>query len=358
MTEIRIDTDKMEQYAERLDRIHSRILDLDSRLNGLYGKVGLCGLYDLIQADALTGFSWRLIRCKAYLIDTAADFRQAENEIMKQDPLNFREPLLMNEFMEGVFQNTFNRKLEYQNMLENLFSAGEFLTWAEQLYQTYIPRIGQILITELIPSEIRDIYHYGSGILQRDLTSNDWLELASEQIAEIWANPVSWFSEQGVSDAVFGVGTKAVVLVETIGYALSDRSEQRQKKNERNIQDQMRELDGGGVLIDTVESCIDTLAGGTVEVVFSSAGVLVDTLNSQTTDNLSPGKKKVMKTIDGGWRYATGHSMGESIAGAGQKISDTIDWTTDQITAGADIITSAFTQGCKNVGSALADWIG
>ena len=34
-----------------------------------------------MQADLLTGYSWRLSRCANYLTDPAADFEKVENEI-------------------------------------------------------------------------------------------------------------------------------------------------------------------------------------------------------------------------------------------------------------------------------------
>ena len=46
MADIVVDTDKLEQYADRLQKVHSRVKDLDGRLNGLYLKVGLLGLDD------------------------------------------------------------------------------------------------------------------------------------------------------------------------------------------------------------------------------------------------------------------------------------------------------------------------
>ena len=53
-------------------------------MDSLYTKVGLFDLWDLLQADALTGYSWRLTRCINYLNDTANEFDSAERSIASQ----------------------------------------------------------------------------------------------------------------------------------------------------------------------------------------------------------------------------------------------------------------------------------
>jgi len=53
--------------------------------------VGLVDLMKLVQADALTGYSWRLLRCKVYLEQTANDFEKVEKKIKNQDPSKFQK---------------------------------------------------------------------------------------------------------------------------------------------------------------------------------------------------------------------------------------------------------------------------
>jgi len=78
---IKVDTYKLMSYASRLQSVNRRIVNLDQRLNSLYWKVGFSDLWSLSQAEALTGYSWNINRCIAYLADTANDFENAENEI-------------------------------------------------------------------------------------------------------------------------------------------------------------------------------------------------------------------------------------------------------------------------------------
>lgn len=83
-TYIKVDTGLLRSYADRLAKANNRITKLDRRMDSLYTKVGLFDLWDLLQADALTGYSWRLSRCINYLNDTANEFDSAERSISSQ----------------------------------------------------------------------------------------------------------------------------------------------------------------------------------------------------------------------------------------------------------------------------------
>lgn len=79
---ITLDTYKLRSYAQRLQSINRRINNLDRRMDGLYWQVGLLDLWNLMQADILTGYSWRLVRCAGYLNDTANDFDSVESSLI------------------------------------------------------------------------------------------------------------------------------------------------------------------------------------------------------------------------------------------------------------------------------------
>lgn len=79
--QIVVDTYKLKGYAQRIQAVHNRISKLDERLDSLYWKVGFLDLWNLIQADLLTGYSWRLNRCINYLNQTASDFEAVETAL-------------------------------------------------------------------------------------------------------------------------------------------------------------------------------------------------------------------------------------------------------------------------------------
>ena len=89
MPEVIVDTRKLRTYADRLSRVNRRIRKLDERLDKLYLEVGLRDLFNLIQADSLTGYNWRIVKCQDYMTKTATSFEQVERELSSMNPLSF-----------------------------------------------------------------------------------------------------------------------------------------------------------------------------------------------------------------------------------------------------------------------------
>lgn len=81
---IKIDTQRLREYAQRLSTVNKRLNHLDRSLDSLYTKVGLLDVWSLMQADLMTGESWRINRCISYLEETLEDFESAERKIMNQ----------------------------------------------------------------------------------------------------------------------------------------------------------------------------------------------------------------------------------------------------------------------------------
>lgn len=82
--QIIVDTYKLNNYAQRLRSVNTRITNLERRIDSLYWRVGLLDLWNLIQADILTGYSWRLCHCANYLSDTATDFVNVEKDLVSK----------------------------------------------------------------------------------------------------------------------------------------------------------------------------------------------------------------------------------------------------------------------------------
>lgn len=81
---IKLNTANLRGYANRLCDVNRRIANLDRRMDGLYTRVGFLDLWNLLQADLLTGYSWRLSRCADYLYSTADDFENLESLLYNQ----------------------------------------------------------------------------------------------------------------------------------------------------------------------------------------------------------------------------------------------------------------------------------
>ncbi len=88
--DIKVDTNLLEAYAGRLSAINKRMASIDSRMDRLYRRLiriedffFIAGrLWNLMQADIMTSYSWRLNRCSSYLRETAENFSDAERKIM------------------------------------------------------------------------------------------------------------------------------------------------------------------------------------------------------------------------------------------------------------------------------------
>lgn len=81
LSTVRVDATKLRAYACRLKAVDRRLESLDRRMDELYRKVGLRDLFNLIQADLLTGSNWRITNCAKYLDETANDFDAVERNV-------------------------------------------------------------------------------------------------------------------------------------------------------------------------------------------------------------------------------------------------------------------------------------
>ena len=96
MADLRVDTNKMTDYADRIDVANQRIATLDRQLNSLYFSFGLLDVFRIIQADMLLSYSSTLQQCSSYLRETATTFETIERTLAAQDPLNFDPSVLLN----------------------------------------------------------------------------------------------------------------------------------------------------------------------------------------------------------------------------------------------------------------------
>jgi len=82
---IEIDTELMDELADRLERVNMKLLDIDFKIDGLYKKVGFTDfkrLLNLLRADIGVSYDLTLERCVEYMRGTAEEFRKVESEIV------------------------------------------------------------------------------------------------------------------------------------------------------------------------------------------------------------------------------------------------------------------------------------
>lgn len=356
MADIIVDTYKLNQYAQRIADVNRRINRLDYRLNSLYSRVGLQGLWNLMQADALTCYSWRLLRCQSFLLQTASDFDKVERELVSEDPMHF------NKFAFGGFSSVMSQstminlssdlennnaidsekstnslwsiiKDEISGLPEDAKSAGEALGWIEKQYGK-LPHWVTLGIDVLIPGSLQDAYTLTSGILQGNLTLEEGWDVAKDILSE---------------------NTKLAVICETLDYTF-EIGTKRSEEMERQIYEQLGEGDILGAVFDGAEGFIDTIIGGSIDVLGDVGGGAVDAV----IDNIPVVKGINMLTEYGtgllGWNDGEGYSVGGLIGGATEKISEGLDVVTDVITDTVDVITDAVTDGFKSGVNWVKSW--
>lgn len=227
-------------------------------------------------------------------------------------------------------------KEEVMGIPEDMAAAGDALGWIEdQLAKLYgkLPdwaqKGGNLAYDLLVPDVVEDVmdaYEITSKMLQGEFTLKDGWETLS---------------------GILSKNTKLAVICETFNYTF-EKGQARSEEMEAEMFDQFAEGDILGGIIDGAEGFIDTIIGGTVEVLGDVAGGVVDS----AIDNIPvvKGINIVMENVTGwaGMNDGEGYSVGGLIGGATEVISDGLDKVTDAITDTTDQVTSAVTKGVKS----------
>lgn len=215
-------------------------------------------------------------------------------------------------------------KEEFADIPEDAKTAGKALAWLEKQYGK-LPDWITHGVDILVPSSLQTAYNLTSGILQGDITLKD-----------------GW-------DAVTSIlkkNSKLAIICESINYTF-ETGTARSEEMEKEIFDQLGEGDVLGAVFDGAEGFVDTIIGGSVEVLGDVGGGLVDS----AIDNIPivKGINKLAEYGTGllGWNDGDGYSVGGLIGAGTEKISEGIDIATDFITDKVDVVTDAVTDGVK-----------
>jgi len=210
MSSLFVDTNKLRGHAERLSCVNARIKKLDRQLDALYLKVGLSGLLEIIQADELTGFNWRIVQCQNYLLQTASEFERLEKAINYNEYLSkkshialspitsigffrLRQTVNSTDFFAQGIGDKWNEYLEiFKNDGDTRSKSKDVIKWLSSIrkdaskYKDYIEWIGGDEISWPYPIEsgfdfikaldtsnklIFGALEYGEGIVNGDLES-------------------------------------------------------------------------------------------------------------------------------------------------------------------------------------------
>ena len=216
-------------------------------------------------------------------------------------------------------------KEEISNIPEDAQSAGEALSWIEKQYGK-LPKWVTHGVDVFVPSSLKDAYILTSGILQGDLTLKEGWDVATNILK---GNP------------------KIAAICETINYTF-ETGMARSDEMEKQIYEQLSEGDVLGAVFDGAEGFIDTIIGGSVEVLGDVGGGVIDS----AIDNIPVVKGINMLAEYGtgllGWNEGEGYSVGGLVGEATEKVAEGIDIATDFITDTTDKVTDVITTGVKN----------
>lgn len=215
-------------------------------------------------------------------------------------------------------------KEEITGIPEDAKTAGKTLAWLEEQYGKLSDWVTHG-VDILVPSSLKTAYTLTSGILQGDLT-----------LKEGW----------GAVTSILKKNTKLAVFCETINYTF-EKGMDRSKEMDQELAEQISEGDILGALFDGAEGFIDTIIGGSIEVLGDIGGGALDA----AIDNIPivKGINKLAEYGTGllGWNDGDGYSVGGLIGAGTEKISDGLDIATDFITDATDVVTDAVTDGVK-----------
>lgn len=79
---MRADPDKMRAYADRLRQVNNRLMNLDRDLDSLYWQVGILDVYDILRANMITRYSFRVTAAATFLDNAASKLETAESRAL------------------------------------------------------------------------------------------------------------------------------------------------------------------------------------------------------------------------------------------------------------------------------------
>lgn len=103
MSEVIVDTNSLNQYGNRIERVNKRVTSVAWEIKSLYFHINIADLWDVIKADLFSHYSLRLKKCQAFLFNTADLYELNEKRLFSDDPLNYEEKTFFSFFEDSFF---------------------------------------------------------------------------------------------------------------------------------------------------------------------------------------------------------------------------------------------------------------
>lgn len=192
-----IDTQKLRDYGLRLNTVNSHIKSIDRRMDSLYTKVGINGLFDLLQADVMTTYSMSLKNVAMCLDESAEVFDICENSLLKLDVGDFNKY-----YVYGFFTDK-----EYVQNIDNVMAASIFPVNSERKGVNYSGDLNDF---------VKGIY---DEEIDQNRTSDENVLLQSTTQSESKYGSVNIFGEEYNYEEINGINTVYIGSSSGEGYA-------------------------------------------------------------------------------------------------------------------------------------------
>ena len=298
-----VDTNKLNGYAQRLTKVNSRIVSLDSRIDSLYFKVKLTDLRTLRQADALIHYNIDLRLCRSYLLATADDFEKVERTIRRTDPEKFARNYDFENSVIDFFKRVISKAPKVIRSPKDVF---DFL----DVFYNELPDELKLVLEVFVPDTVKEAYMLASGIFQGDITFKEGWELAKSILSE---------------------NLVAAVVCETLEYVFVYGAD-RITAMEDEVYEKFAKGDILGGFAAMGEGFVDTVICGAIEV---GGNVLGDYVEDKFFDFK---ESKALYTLNKTYQLQSGlrgendnegYSVGGLISEGFKRVSDEIDNITD-----------------------------
>lgn len=342
---INVDLNTLWLEATKLDVVKKKVSDLQRSISTLYWRTGNYTIRNISHQDVLGKSIRKIDRCKNILDTLAHDLGKLEQSVENGGLIlenlyslkslnaisDVRTKNVWADLRNIINSNWDEVKGSSNKLFDDMRDAGDALNWLEGYYDK-MPDLVSHAIEVALPDELIDAYTLTKGILQHDLTLEEGWDVAKNMLS------------QKLNVAVF---------CESLDYTFKNGKE-REEEMQRQVTEQIKEGDILGAAIDGAEGFVDTILGGSVEVLGKATGTIVDNL-MEDADYLA-GDIKVFKHLNQyveywtgvvGFNEGEGYSIGGIIGAAGEGLAEGIDKTTDFITDATDVVTDAVTDGAK-----------
>ncbi len=176
-------------------------------------------------------------------------------------------------------------------------------------YYDELPKELKEQIDKLVPSTLKEAYKHTSDLLKGEFTMENIYEMI---------------------DYIGDGSTKSAAIIETIKYSI-DIGNRRYEEAVQDISNQIMQGDLYGATFDLVESFVDVVGGGVIDVSFDLLGGATDGLLNNSLPLLNNATTDLTGQSIGAWISDTGEFLAEGVDTITDYVSDGVNYVTDTI---------------------------